>query len=175
MDKVRIQQQPISKPPDSPGPSEQLPGLGPRLILSCPFLTNIYLDVSVDVAKFFSMQKYLQSIQNVCALLDEVPNTSNQLFGGFGRAVSTMPKLKALCVFNENDSVACVINYRVECKGFEVVVHCSWPFEVRSATKAYWRKVGGHPSDQSWLLLQNSYDAVKREIISQQQWHSSLY
>ncbi|RKL38392.1 hypothetical protein BFJ72_g7203 [Fusarium proliferatum] len=62
MDKVRIQQQPISKPPDSPGPSEQLPGLGPRLILSCPFLTNIYLDISVDVAKFFSMRKYLQSV-----------------------------------------------------------------------------------------------------------------
>ncbi|SCV48382.1 uncharacterized protein FFB14_10348 [Fusarium fujikuroi] len=181
MDKVRIQQQPISKPPDSPGPSEQLPGLGPRLILSCPFLTNIYLDISVDVAKFFSMRKYLQSVQNICvrtsqALLDEVPNTSNQLFGGFGRAVSTMPKLKVLCVFNKNDSVACVISCRVENNSSRVVVHCSWPFEVRSGTRACWRKALGHQPDEScWMLLESSYDAVKREVISQQQWHSSLY
>lgn len=178
--KVRIQQQLTSKPLDSPGPSKHRPFLGLHLILSCAFLTNIYLDISVDAVKFFEMRKHLQSVQNVCirtsqALLDEVPNTSNQLFAWIGRAVSTMPKLKALCVFNKDNSLACVIRCRVESNSSEVVVHCSWPFEVRSDTKAHWRKAGGHPSDQSWLLLQNSYDAVKREIISQQQWHSSLY
>ncbi|SCO91043.1 uncharacterized protein FRV6_15171 [Fusarium oxysporum] len=180
MDKVKIQQQPTSKPLNSPGPSEHLPGLGPRLILSCPYLTNIYMDISVDVAKFFGMRDRLQNIQYACirtnqALLDELPNTSNQLFGWIGKAVSAMPKLRALCVFNINDTVACVINCHVERESFKVVVHCSWPFDVRDDTKARWRKAGGHQPDESVrLVLEDSYDTVKHEIMLQQEWHSSL-
>ncbi|KAF4441412.1 hypothetical protein FACUT_2720 [Fusarium acutatum] len=178
--KVRIQQQPTSKALNSPRPSEDLPGLGQRLILSCPFLTNIYMDISVDVTKFFRMLNFLQKVQNVCirtnqALLNELPNTSNQLFGWIGKVVSTMPKLNALCVFNKNDSVACVINCLVEHESFKVIVHCSWPFDVKDDTKAFWRKAGGHQPDESvWLVVESSYDTVKHEIILQQQWHSSF-
>ncbi|KAG5792988.1 hypothetical protein H9Q69_007957 [Fusarium xylarioides] len=180
MKKFRIQQQPTSKPLNSPRSSEDLPGLSRRLLLACPFLTNIYMDISVDITKFFCLLNYLQSVQSICirtnqALLDEFPNTSNQLFGGIGKAVSTMPKLNALCVFNRNDSVACVINCLVEHESFKVIVHCSWPFDVRDDTKACWRKAGGYQPDESvWSAVKSSYDTVKHEIMLQQQWHSRL-
>ncbi|KAF4945611.1 hypothetical protein FGADI_11792 [Fusarium gaditjirri] len=180
MGQVRIQQQPTSKPLTSLMASEHLPGLGLRLILSCPYLTNIYIDISVDVVKFFSMRGRLKHVQHVCirtnqALLDQVPNSSNQLFAWIGKAVSTMPKLKALCVFNLNDTVACAINCRVEPESFKVVVHCSWPFDVRDDTKARWRKAGRHqPGESVRLVLESSHDTVKHKITLLQQWHSSL-
>ncbi|KAF5243591.1 hypothetical protein FANTH_8170 [Fusarium anthophilum] len=180
MTKIRIQQQPTSKPLNSTGPSEHLPGLGRRLILACPFLTNIYLDISVDATRFFRTWAYLQNVQNVCvrtnqALFDEAPNSSNHLFGWIGEAVSNMSTLRALCVFNKVDSVACTVNCLVERESFKVIAHCSWPFDVRDDTKACWRKSGGQQSDEGvWLLVQSSYDTVQREIILQQRWHSSL-
>ncbi|KAF5648017.1 hypothetical protein F52700_1231 [Fusarium sp. NRRL 52700] len=180
MTKVRIQQQPMSKPLNSPGPSENLPGLGRCLIRACPFLTNIYMDLIVDVAILFRMQNYLRNVQNICvrtnqALLDQVPNTSNHLFGWIGEAVSAMPKLRALCVFNKADSAACMVSCLVGHESFKIFAHCSWPFNVRDDTKACWRKAGGHQADESvWLLVETSNDTVQHEIILQQQWHSSL-
>ncbi|PNP74382.1 hypothetical protein FNYG_12431 [Fusarium nygamai] len=180
MAKVRIQQQPTSKPLISPRPSEDRPGLGERLILSCPFLTNIYMDIKVDITKFFCMRNHLQNVQNMCvrthqALLDELPNTTNQLFSDIGREVSRMPKLSALCVFNKTDTVACAVNFIVARDSFKVITHCSWPFNVRDDTKACWRKAGRHqPGNFVWSATESSYDTVKREIMLQQQWHSNL-
>jgi hypothetical protein len=180
MTKVRIQQQPTSKPLNSPRPSVNRPSLGDRLILSCPFLTNIYMDIKVDITKFFRMRYHLQNVQVMCvrthqALLDELPNTSNVLFGGIGREVSRMPKLSALCVFNKTDTEACAVNFIVGRDSFKVIAHCSWPFNVRDETKARWRKAGRHqPGNLVWLAAQSSYDTVKHEIMLQQQWHSRL-
>ncbi|KAF5670472.1 hypothetical protein FDENT_11231 [Fusarium denticulatum] len=180
MTKVRIQQQPTSKPLNSPRPSEDRPGLGERLVLSCPFLTNIYMDIKVDITKFFCMRNHLQNVQNVCvrthqALLDELPNTTNQLFGDIGKAVSRMPKLSALCIFNKTDTVACAVKFTVARDSFKVITHCSWPFNIRDDTKARWRKAGRHQSDNfGWLVAQSSFNTVQHEIMLQQQWHSSL-
>ncbi|KAF5643434.1 uncharacterized protein FTJAE_3234 [Fusarium tjaetaba] len=180
MTKVRIQQQPTSKPLHSPSPSMDRPSLGDRLILSCPFLVNIYMDIKVDITKFFYMRNHLQNVRIMCvrthqALLDELPNTSNVLFGGIAKAVSKMPKLSALCVFNKTDTEACAVNFVVERDSFKVIAHCSWPFNVRDETKARWRKAGRHqPGNLVWLAAQSSYDTVKHEIMLQQQWHSSF-
>ncbi|KAF5582636.1 hypothetical protein FPANT_8469 [Fusarium pseudoanthophilum] len=180
MTKVRIQQQPTSKPLNSPRPSMDRPSLGDRLILSCPFLTNIYIDIKVDITKFFRMRYHLQNVQIMCvrthqALLDELPNTSNRLFGDIAKEVSRMSKLSALCIFNKTDTEACAVNFIVERDSFKVIAHCSWPFNVTDDTKARWRKAGRHqPGNLVWLAAQSSYDTVKHEIMLQQQWHSSL-
>ncbi|KAF4961256.1 hypothetical protein FSARC_10238, partial [Fusarium sarcochroum] len=81
----------------------------------------------------FPNMKYL-TLRSKQLVVDELPSSGHYLLGLTAKAVSCMPKLRNLTLFNMHGDHIGLLTYEISDNMLTLKLRCSWPFEIREGT-----------------------------------------